>query len=190
MQSTQIALLAKLQQSHDADVDCWRRFVVIYSPLLEEWATRLRVPAQERQDLIQETLIKLLSGIGSFHRRESGSFRGWLHTILRNCWFDRVRKHQPMELIDSAVADSSSPNPQQIVDEEEYRQYVMRRVFSLIIAEFPEKTQTAFRKYVIEGQAASDVARDLGINTNTLYLIRNRVLNRLRSELAGLLDDE
>ncbi len=80
--------------------------------LLEEWARRLRVPEQDRQDLIQETLVKLLSNIGAFRRSESGTFRGWLHAMLRNTWLDRLRRTRPQAAFDSSVTDPKAPDPQ------------------------------------------------------------------------------
>lgn len=192
VETTQYSLLNRLQHEQSGanrDADAWGRFVQIYAPLLEEWARRLRVPEQDRQDLIQETLVKLLSKIGAFRRSESGTFRGWLHTMLRNTWLDRLRRTQPQAAFDSSVVDPEASDPQLRVERDEYRQYVLRRVFGLLLSDFPPTTQAAFRKYVIEGQAASDVADELGISTNALYLIRSRILKRLQAELAELLDD-
>ena len=189
METTQISLLWKLQQRENSESDSWVRFVKIYAPLLNEWAVRLRVPEHDRQDLIQDTLLKLLTCISTFKRNENGTFRGWLFTILRNCWLDRVKRQQPLQLVEHSLHDSSSVDPQYVVEQEEYRQYIMRRVFSLIIADFPGVTQMAFRKYVIDGRPADEVARELRISLNALYLIRARVLKRLQNELIGLIDD-
>jgi len=49
-------------------------------------------------------------------------------------------------------------------------------------------TWEAFREFVLNGRPAAEVARELGISANAVYLARNRVLTRLRAELGELLD--
>ncbi len=189
MHSTQYSLLARLQTSSQ-NAESWTKFINIYAPLLEEWASRLHVPVQERPDLIQETFVKLLTGIGNFKRSTGGSFRSWLFTVLRNCWLDKMRRLRPSEALGNDRQDPRTPDPQQVIEHQEYQHYVLRRVFHLIIADFPATTQVAFRRYVLNGESASEVSRDLGISINALYLVRARVLRRLKAELAGLVDDE
>jgi len=41
---------------------------------------------------------------------------------------------------------------------------------------------------VVDGRAANDVASDLGISVNAVYLARGRVLRRLREGLEGLME--
>lgn len=188
MNSTQYSLLAKLQTSSESE-QSWTRFIQIYAPLLEEWSKRLHVPEQERPDLVQETLVKLLTRIGSFQRSPGCSFRAWLYTILRNCWLDKQRRRRANDVLDSSVGDPRVDDPHETVERQEYHNYILRRVYRLIIADFSPTTQEAFQRYVLDGQSAEQVSGELGISVNALYLIRSRVLRRLKAELGGLVDD-
>jgi RNA polymerase sigma-70 factor (ECF subfamily) len=51
-------------------------------------------------------------------------------------------------------------------------------------AEFEARTWQAFRRVVIDGQRPADVAADLGLTRNAVYLARSRILRRLREVLG------
>jgi RNA polymerase sigma-70 factor (ECF subfamily) len=55
-------------------------------------------------------------------------------------------------------------------------------------AEFQPVTWQACWQFVLLDRPATEVAAELGITVNAVYLAKSRVLRRLREELAGLLD--
>ena len=55
-------------------------------------------------------------------------------------------------------------------------------------ADFTPETWQAFWEVTVNGRPAAEVAASLGTTVNAVYLARGRVLRRLRTELAGLLD--
>jgi RNA polymerase sigma-70 factor (ECF subfamily) len=55
-------------------------------------------------------------------------------------------------------------------------------------AEFEATTWKACWAVVVEDRPAAQVATELGISPNAVYIARSRVLRRLRRELEGLLD--
>ncbi len=60
-----------------------------------------------------------------------------------------------------------------------------RRVVELIRGEFSEQDWQAFVRVVMESQRAGDVANDLGITRNQVYLAKSRILHRVRREFAA-----
>jgi RNA polymerase sigma-70 factor (ECF subfamily) len=54
--------------------------------------------------------------------------------------------------------------------------------------EFQPVTWKACWEFVVCDRKADDVASELGVSVNAVYLAKSRVLRRLREELAGLLD--
>ena len=61
---------------------------------------------------------------------------------------------------------------------------ILRRAVELVRAEFEAQTWQAFWRVVVDGRRPGDVAEELGITTNAVYLARSRVLRRLRETLA------
>jgi RNA polymerase sigma-70 factor (ECF subfamily) len=62
----------------------------------------------EAEDLAQETLLKAFTKIGSF--KGGSDAKGWLLTILRNTWVDRVRakKTHPEMSLDDLPAEQAA----------------------------------------------------------------------------------
>ena len=59
---------------------------------------------------------------------------------------------------------------------------------ALAKGEFDEVTWRACVEYVMNGRPPAEVAQELGVTVNMVYLAKSRVLRYLRGELAGLLD--
>src|SRR5438067_5172256 len=189
MQNTPLSLLDHLRQPSCSE-EHWGRFVDLYSPLLFEWSRRNRVPASDAADLVQTVLITIIKQLPTFNRRPGGSFRGWLFTMLRNCWIYQCRSKARQPVI-AAGADPDlhgSPDPAEALTEVEYHQYLIRRMLHVIQRDFPERTWRAFWRHVVEKRSAAEVAAELGTSANAVYLGRGRVLQRLREELAGLME--
>ena len=51
-----------------------------------------------------------------------------------------------------------------------------------------DRTWKAFWRSAVEGDRPADVAADLGVSVWAVYKARSRVLQRVRTELEGLLD--
>jgi hypothetical protein len=74
------------------------------------------------------------------------------------------------------------------IEEEEYRQSLLRRSLALVEPEFSPKIWRGFYLTVVEGRTPLAVANDLGTTVNAIYLGRARVLRRLREVLQDLLE--
>ncbi|HJZ56074.1 MAG TPA: sigma-70 family RNA polymerase sigma factor [Gemmataceae bacterium] len=188
MDATSYTLLEQLCGPAPATV--WPRFVHLYTPLLVRWAERAGVQAADRPDLIQDVFLVLLRALPSFTYAPGRSFRAWLHTVFVNKWKDTCRKRVPVPL---AADGSEFPVPAVddhtlAIDEAEYRAVLVARAAKLIEADFNPTTWRAFWATAVEDRPAAEVAAELGLSTNAVYLARSRVLNRLRTELDGLLD--
>jgi RNA polymerase sigma-70 factor (ECF subfamily) len=57
-----------------------------------------------------------------------------------------------------------------------------------MLAEFEPATWRAFWECVVNERPAAEVASELELTENAVYLAKGRVLRRLRNELGGLLD--
>lgn len=188
MHTTPLSLLVRLQRPNDSEA--WERFIQLYSPLLFEWAGRLRVPEHDAPDLVQNVLIKLLRSIGTFQRLHPGGFRGWLYAAVKHCALDmnRKRQRQPQSGHSDHLVVFCGDDPLLQWTEAEHRAYLLRRITALVRCDFPGVTWQAFERYVLEGRPAGDVAASLGLTVNAVYLARGRVLRRIREELAGMLE--
>lgn len=182
---TNPSLLRRLSSKEDSLA--WSRFVALYTPLVDRWIGQLGFREPDRSDLVQEVFIVLLGKVSSFQYDRLGSFRGWLRTVTVNKCRDlarrRGRETEPrfVETIERAAEDDT-----QLLTQQEYRDYLSRTALKMMREHFSESTWRACWEHVAMGRNAKDVAEELGMSENAVYLARGRVLRRLRQELEGL----
>ncbi len=186
MPETSVSLLDRLRQRPDAE--SWRRLVDVYTPLIRGWLGRHDVPAHDADDLTQEVLAVLVRELPRFeHAGRKGAFRSWLRAVtvhrLRDYW--RARQARPE--IDAALDRLADPHSDlSRLWDLEHDRHVARRLLALIEPQFEAATFRAFRRQVLDGERAADVAAELGVSVNAVLLAKSRVLRRLRQELRGL----
>ena len=194
MSQTSISLLERLRL-HPESAD-WKRLVELYTPLVRRWLLRQDVPAADADDLTQDVLGVVVRELVDFqHNQRPGAFRAWLRAItvnrLRGYW--RGRLHSPQAGGDSDAArrleqlEDPHSSLSQLWDQEHDR-YVLDQLMKLIEPEFPVAWWQAFRRHVVEGARASQVAKELDVSVNVVLLAKSRILRRLRQEAAGLVD--
>jgi RNA polymerase sigma-70 factor (ECF subfamily) len=187
MHTTSPTLLNRLHRPGDATA--WQRLVELYTPLLFGWCHRQGVSAQDAADLVQEVFVALLQTLPTFQYDRSGSFRRWLRTLLLNKLCDHKRRAaRANRALAQLPGAEEAPDIAEVFSEEEYRLQLARRALELMQARFAEATWKACWQTVVEGRSPADVAGELGISENSVYVARCRVLRRLRQDLDGLID--
>jgi RNA polymerase sigma-70 factor (ECF subfamily) len=184
---TPVSLLERLRSPGDEAT--WERFVRLYTPLIFAWARQAGLQAADAADLVQEVLTTLVLKLPHFTYQKNHSFRAWLRTVTRNKWRDRCRRlaARPVEAGDAMLDDVPAQEGDSL-GEIEYRRHLVARALEVMQAEFEPTTWKAFWELVVNGRSGIEVARELGLSDNAVYLAKGRVLRRLRQELKGLLD--
>jgi RNA polymerase sigma-70 factor (ECF subfamily) len=192
--STSSTLLSRVR-THDQEA--WKRFVYVYEPLVLRHCWRAGVQGADAEDIVQSVLTAVQGAIGRFVPRHKGSLRKWLRLITRHKIADDRRRPVPggkgvggagadraLQAADDQMARDDHPNDEP--DDEDETRIVRRRAIELILAECEEQTRLAFLAVVAEGRSPADVAAELGLSVNAVYLIKSRLLRRIRDEFAGL----
>jgi RNA polymerase sigma-70 factor (ECF subfamily) len=195
-ESTSRTLLEVVQRG---DGEGWQRLVYLYTPLVAAWCRRYGVSGAEADDITQEVFATVSKRIQDFHKQPGPSFRSWLRTITRHKLGDRRRQQarEPArgvggtdaqdfigQVADRACAVETAPEAEE--DEHTERRLLCRRALGLIRSEFEPRTWQAFWHVVIEDRLPGDVADELGMTPNAVYIARSRILARLRELLAEL----
>jgi RNA polymerase sigma-70 factor (ECF subfamily) len=178
------------------DQEAWQRFVDLYGPLVTTWCRRYGVPDSDAADVGQEIFGTVALSIDGFHHDQKGdSLRGWLRTITRTRVLDFHRRRSRsaggvggseaqarlLELPDCHHTHSEAT-------EKEDANLLARRAVDMVLESCKKETRQAFLRVVVEGQHPVDVARDLGMTTNAVYLAKSHILHRIREEFAQLVD--
>ena len=188
MDSTSLSLLRRLRQSDEPDD--WQRFVDLYAPLIFHWGRQQGLDGTDAADLVQEVMTILVTKLADFEYDPAHRFRGWLRTVAVNKArdFHRRKKTRPGTGHDETIDAIAVVNGVDLFEESEYRAFLANRALAIMKAEFPEHTWQACWRVVVEGEAVADVAVDLGVTENAIYVAKCRILRRLREELDGLLE--
>lgn len=191
MTDTSLSLLQSLARD---DSTSWDRLVELYAPLLRRWLSG-RATQQDLDDLIQDVLLVVVRRLPEFQRNtRTGAFRCWLRTIAVNCLRDHYRSQQkrPRATGDSdflqmlqQLEDSNSSMSR--LWEAEHDQHVTEHLLKQIEPQFEANTWRAFCRVARDGIPAVQVAQELGITENAVYIAKSRVLSKLRQLANGIL---
>lgn len=191
---TSVSLLDSLRTESDDAV--WSRLVGLYSPLIRGWLNRHGAQSDDVDDVTQEVLTVVVRRIPEFRREpQTGAFRSWLRKITVNClrdyWRRKNKQPKPVggsdfgQIIDQLEdAHSGISKLWDREHDEHVTQYLLKQVRS----DFTETTWKAFQRYAIDNRSADEVAQELGISENAVFIAKSRVMTRLRQLGRQLID--
>jgi len=186
MTRTPASLLQRLREANAPEA--WERLVLLYTPLIYTWARQAGLQESDAADLVQDVFVTLVQTLPSFDYDRRKSFRRWLRTITLNKWRDRQKKRQPATGDPAILQEELSAPDEEQFWEVDYRKQLVQRALSIMSRDFQPATWKAFWEQVVEGRPAAEVAAELGLTIGAAYAAKFRVLNRLRQEMAGMLD--
>jgi RNA polymerase sigma-70 factor (ECF subfamily) len=167
--------------------DAWSQLVSKYYPMVYLWCRRVGLQPADAADVAQDVFRGVFQGLPNFKREsENATFRGWVRRITQRRIFDfrkwraregagkggSVAQAQLQELVAPLTNESSRSKPPNLTALQRVRE---------IQGEFEPHTWQAFIRTAVDGCAASEVAEELGISVNAVYLAKSRVLRRLRT---------
>lgn len=173
--------------------DAWDRFVSLFGPLVYGWCRRAGLQGEDSQDVGQEVFQAVARTIGRFRRERPGdTFRGWLWTITRSKINDhwRRRQQEPAGLGGTTAQRRIAQIPDEAEEptDSSAETSLGHRALDLLREEFNETTWRAFWRLVVGRRSAAEVAEELGISRNAVYLAKSRVLRRLREDYGDLIE--
>ena len=189
---TSLSLLERVKKQDQA---AWYQLEQLYTPLVLRWCGQWGLKDADSEDRRQEVFTAVFNAIGAFRREPPAkTFRKWLRTITHN----KVRDYWQRIKYQPAAAGGSDhqawlnelpagpPDDEATAQEEESE--LVRRALELLRAQFEPETWQAWWRTAVDGQPVKDVAKELGLSGNAVYLARSRVRKRLETEFRGLLD--
>lgn len=193
MADTSLSLLQRIRSRNDDSA--WRSLTDVYEPMLRAWLRRYDLPASDVDDLVQEVLAVVVRRVGEFERQRTGSFRSWLRTIMVNCLKKAANRgaRQPTATGDSGFLEmlAQLADPRSEVSrlwDSEYDRHVMQKLLNLVQPQFRPTTWQAFVRVVLQNESPDEVAAEIGISVNAVFIAKSRVLARLREEGRDLID--
>lgn len=177
-----------LKRVRQGDRDAWFRLARVYRPLICWWCRKAGVANQDIDDVAQDVFSSLATGDAQLH---SQTFVGLLWKItekrILDYWRSRARHPQAidgeaLEKLLQDVKEESSRSAEGGLD------YATRLVFDAIIQEirtqFSEVDWQAFWLTAAQQRPVADVAAELRVTANQVYLARTRILRHIRASFS------
>ena len=139
----------------------------------------LRQDRSKAEDVVQEAWIRLSARKGQ--GAEIVNPLSYLYSIVRNLALDLLKRTPWETVADTAIAPYDTI-PHDVPSAEEVVLHRDRlRVLADAIGELPERTQTAFRLYRLEGRTLQEIADHLEISVaRTFQLVRDAGVHATR----------
>jgi RNA polymerase sigma-70 factor (ECF subfamily) len=171
----------------------WQEFVKLYGPVVYGFARKRGLQDADAADLMQDVMRSVSAAIVRLdYDRNQGTFRGWLFTISRNKVFNflSARRARPQATGDSGTSRllDSQPDEQEGADEweMEYQRRLAALAMERVRSEFQEKSWQAFWLTAVEGQAAAEVSKQLGLSPGAIYVAKSRILARIKEVVEAM----
>ena len=148
---------------------------------------RLVGNASLADDLTQETFLRAHQHLGEL--KDAAALEAWLYRIATNVCYDRfrTREHRGPALPvldtggggDAAVAEEGALRPDQLVEQKEMGDCVMRFLVAL-----PEAYRQVLLLHDLQGYSDPEIAEMLGLSLHNVKIRLHRARARLRATLA------
>ena len=180
------------------DQESWRQFFETYWKLIYGVAIKSGLTHSEAQDVVQETVISVLKSLPKFeYDAEKGSFKTWLLRLTSWRVLDQLRKRQ--RHIEPRAATRTSTRTatiERVTDpvgmkleaawDDEWERNLMEAAIERVKRKVDPRQYQAFDLCVVREWSAARVARALKVNRGRVYLIKHRINNLIKKELAYL----
>ncbi|MHC4065122.1 MAG: RNA polymerase sigma factor, partial [Planctomycetota bacterium] len=147
MSRTRSSLLDRIKNLEDGL--SWEEFDEIYRPLLLRYALARGLSREEGQEIAQQCMVSIASGIQNFQRRVS--FRGWLRGMIDNKVAEQFRKRRrevAARTADFEREQTTEENPA-LVWERQWNTTHLLYCLNLVRNEVAPMTYRAFELYVL-----------------------------------------
>ena len=184
-QSPEVRLLQRVRDRTDAAA--WETFVDEYQPVLRAFVRRQGVYASDVPDVVQEILARLVPALSRFEFDPSrGRFLTWLWRIASNAAKNWSRKRLGRARAEAAWHRLQPTNQRGDDAPDEQERARLRQVLDQVFAEVRQTTLPAtwacFEGQVLHGRPAGELATELGVSQNAVYVNTCRVRARVREQ--------
>lgn len=169
----------------------WRNYVERYRPLIVRYAAKLGVAGEDAEDVAQSTLLEFSTAYrAGLYDRDRGRLSSWLFGIARNQIRTAIRQRPAATALtpDDAHVPAVEDRDLEALWEREWRDAILWECLKVIRREVKPDTVRAFELFALEERPAQEVARELDLSENAVFLAKRRVVQRI-GELMPLIQD-
>ena len=189
---TRFTLIERVRDKNNEDA--WREFVEYYKNFIYILLKHFNVDNNDIDDLMQIVQLKLWNGIANYQKHKNNAkFRTWLGTVVRNAvyTFNKAQsKHYSKRVNDNFndlefLVGDNDENQLELVIENEWKNYITTLAMENIKQFFSGNAIEVFMM-TVRGHSVEEISEKLKIKIESIYVLRNRVKERLFQEVKYL----
>lgn len=170
----------------EGDSEAMKTLYDEYAGYLTAVCSRYIDSREDIKDLMQESFVKIFSGMGSFEYRGEGSLKAWMGRIVANVSLKHLKEAASRGTI------SLQDNLPDIKEEEAEMPEISGippEVIHNMIRKLPPGYRTVFNMFVFEDLSHKEIAEILGIKENSsasqLHRAKSLLANWIREYVTG-----
>jgi RNA polymerase sigma-70 factor (ECF subfamily) len=190
---TRPSLLLRIRDPRDGEA--WATFVDVYGRLVYRHCRGRGLSHEDAENVSQEVFAQVSQSIRSFdYQPDLGRFRDWLGTVTRN-EINRLFKkearafHGRGGVEDEYGLQNAVSRGEDTAWTEEFNAHLLATALARSRPHFEEQTWRAFELVWLEKRPAVEVAQQLKVPIDRVYVAKSRVLERLQQEVQELAED-
>ena len=197
MPETRATLIRRVKDP--ADTTAWREFVQLYQPLLHAYVRKRGPGGADADDVVQDVFTRLVSALARFDLDHSkGRFRTWLWQVTQSSLADWGRRRTARSKAERRWAELEVRRVvTDLVTEDEDAEWLemyRKRILGAALERVKKASQPTpwrcFEDRVLANRPAAEIAAELGVTANAVYINASRVLSRVRDQCAQYFEDD
>jgi RNA polymerase sigma-70 factor, ECF subfamily len=166
------------------DPERWREFDVIYRPMLLEFLRKRGLDDSRADDVVQQIFVKLLDKIQTYDRKRC-RFRTWLFGLTKNTLIDLARRQASYKrALEGWARNVLQATPSDTVKMAEdwaklHRTKILKHALETVRTRTSARAWACFEQRLLRNRPGAEIARELGITPNAVYVNSCRVLKEV-----------
>lgn len=161
----------------EGDPSAFRQLYERYSPRLQAFCSRFRLPPEEVAEIVQETFVRVW-----LHRQNlktDAAFSTYLITIAKHLVYNNARRMAHYKkYVQQVLQEVQHDQGQQVLNRNELQQLI-----SSAMQQLPDKCRQVFSKSRFEGYSNQQIADEMNISKSTVENQLNKALKQIRKSL-------
>jgi RNA polymerase sigma factor (sigma-70 family) len=191
MSDTRVSLLMRVCNLRDDR--SWAEFHAIYRPLILGYLRGLKIREHDAYDLTQAVFCRLMVSLPKFELdRRKGRFRTYLWRLTYNTLVDRARRKKVRDRAEEewvrqfSEADESESRRLEETFIRRHRKRILEVALPRVRARVSKTAWACFEGRLVHRRPAAELAAELGITANSVYVYASRVLQEVRRRCAEI----
>ena len=187
--NTRLTLIERAQDPEDHSA--WDDFVCYYKDFIKMVLNKSQISLNNMDDIIQDILLRVWKGLPNYeYKKDKAKFRTWLSVLIKNTILNHIAKAKrkgrdsKVELNEEALKTISESDLENVIASE-WVNYLTSKAMIKVEESFSGNAIEVFT-LSLKGVSARQIAAQLGMTEDSVFVLRSRVKSRLKKEIQAL----